>query len=78
MTVLRIKRIRSIGVDTKNNVVAKELKGITDINIGAEYRYTKLLSGYLNFNNIGSFRYYRWNNYPLQRFNMMLGITLSF
>lgn len=59
-------------------VVAKELKGIFDINIGAEYRYTKRLSFFINFNNIANMRYYRWSDYPTQRFNFMAGLTYSF
>lgn len=56
----------------------KELKGIADINLGFEYRHTKKLSGFVNFNNIGAFRYYRWNNYPAQRFNFLAGVSYSF
>ncbi len=51
------------------------LKGVADINLGAEYRYSKFLSGFVNFNNIGAFRYYRWDRYPTQRFNFMVGVT---
>jgi hypothetical protein len=58
--------------------VAKELKGIFDANIGAEYRYTKKLGFFLNFNNIANFRYYRWSNYPTQRFSLMGGLSYSF
>ncbi|MBS1646068.1 MAG: hypothetical protein JST67_01870 [Bacteroidetes bacterium] len=54
-----------------------QLKGITDINLGVEYRYTKMLSFFANFNNIGSFRYYRWDKYPTQRFNFMIGLTFT-
>jgi hypothetical protein len=57
---------------------ASELKGYADVSLGLEYRYTKLLSGFLNFNNIGNIRYFRWNNYPSQRFNFMGGITFAF
>jgi hypothetical protein len=53
----------------------KQLNGITDMNIGIEYRYTKLLSAFVNFNNIGNFRYYRWDKYPTQKFNAMIGLT---
>lgn len=53
----------------------KRLKGVSDINLGIEYRYTKLLSAFVNFNNIGSFRYYRWDKYPTQKFNAMIGLT---
>ena len=59
-------------------MVPVELSGFADINLGVEYRYTKLLSGFVNFNNILGQRYFRWYNYPSYRFNMMLGVTYSF
>ncbi|MCD6067023.1 MAG: hypothetical protein K0S33_1849 [Bacteroidetes bacterium] len=62
----------SLGVQTVNNV---QLKGIADINLGAEYRYSKMLSFFATFNNIGNVRYYRWDRYPTQRFNAMIGVT---
>lgn len=63
---------------TGQKVVAKELKGIFDANIGFEYRYTKKLAFFLNFNNIANVRYYRWSNYPTQRFSFMGGLSYSF
>lgn len=51
------------------------LKGLVDCNLGAEYRYSKMLSFFINFNNIANTRYVRWEKYPTQRFNMMLGLT---
>jgi len=59
-------------------VSSKELKPLVDANLGLEYRYTKYLSGFLNFNNIGAVKYYMWNDYPTQRFNLMAGITCIF
>jgi outer membrane receptor protein involved in Fe transport len=56
----------------------RELKGIADINLGIEYLYNKRLNAFLKFNNLGGFRYYRWNNYPTQRFNLLAGISYSF
>lgn len=53
----------------------KLMKGIVDINLGAEYRYSKMLSFFVNFNNIANTRYYRWEKYPSQRFNLMAGLT---
>jgi hypothetical protein len=66
------KNIDAMGTEVS---IAKNLKGMADINIGAEYRYTKFLSVYANFNNVANFRYYRWDNYPSQRFNFMFGVT---
>jgi len=55
-----------------------EIDAMIDLNLGLEYRYTKVLSGFVNFNNILGQRYYHWYNYPSYRFNMMLGVTYSF
>ncbi len=58
--------------------VATELRGVFDANLGAEYRYTKNLGFFFNFNNIANYRYYRWSNYPTQRFSLMAGLSYSF
>lgn len=55
----------------------KELKSVVDMNLGLEYRYTKKLSAFVHFNNIGFQRYMLWNNYPVQKFNFLMGITLA-
>lgn len=54
------------------------LKGLVDVNLSAEYRYTKFLSVFLNLNNIAAQRYFRWNAYPMQRFNLLAGLTFTF
>ena len=66
------------GTITTISEVPVEMDGMFDVNLGVEYRYTKLLSGFINFNNILGQRYYKWYNYPSYRFNMMLGVTYSF
>ena len=53
------------------------LDGIVDINLGIEYRYTKILSAFLRFYNITSSRYQKWNQYPGLGFIVMGGITYS-
>lgn len=63
---------------TGKKIVAKELKGVFDANIGLEYRYTKKLSFFLNLNNIANYRYYRWSNYPTQKISVMGGLSFSF
>ena len=63
---------------TGKKVVAQELKGVVDANIGVEYRYTKKLGFFVNVNNIANFRYYRYANYPTQRINFMAGLSYSF
>ncbi len=66
-----------------NNVVtttqiSEELKGIFDANLGLEYRYTKKLSAFIQFNNIAAQAYKRWQDYPTQRFQVLGGLTYSF
>lgn len=64
---------------TNNNGVItlapKQLPGYADINLEGEYRYSKMLSFFARFNNIANQRYYRWERYPSQRFNFMIGVT---
>lgn len=52
-----------------------QIKGWADLNIELEYRYSKMLSFFVRFNNIANQRYYRWERYPAQRFNGMIGLT---
>ena len=53
------------------------LKGFVDLNLGIEYRYTKLLSAFLRLNNILGARNYFWNQYPAIGFNVMAGFTYA-
>lgn len=54
------------------------LKGLVDINLGAEYRYNKYLSLFVDLRNIAGQRYMRWNAYPTQKFNLIGGLTYTF
>ena len=55
-----------------------KLGGTIDVNLGVEYRYNKLISAFVKFNNIAAVKYYKFNQYPTQRFNIMLGLSYSF
>ena len=54
------------------------LKGFLDANLGVEYRYTKVMSFFANFNNFTASKYSRWYNYPSYRFGALAGLTYSF
>lgn len=54
------------------------LKGWLDLNIGLDYRYSKVLSAFVSLNNIGFSQYFRWYEYPSYRFLGMAGLTYSF
>ena len=70
--------INDASVPSGKKVIAQQLNGIFDANIGGEYRYNKKLGFFINFSNIANFRYYRYSNYPTQRFNLMGGLSYSF
>ena len=59
-------------------VAKKTLKGYADVGLGLEYRYSKILSAFLNINNLTATRYYLWNNYPSYGFNILAGVTYAF
>ncbi|MBN1107112.1 MAG: hypothetical protein JXR66_07960 [Bacteroidales bacterium] len=48
-----------------------------NINLSAEYRYTKILSFWLKLNNIAFNDYYEWAYYPTQRFIALIGFSYS-
>ncbi len=70
-------RYAKVWNETTNLSEAKKLKPIIDASLGVEWRYSKILSGFINFNNITGTRYYIWNNYPSYRFNLLAGVTYS-
>jgi hypothetical protein len=65
-------------VVTEYTTKAILLKPLIDVNIGAEYQYSKMLGAFLKLNNIGNIRYDRWERYPTQRFWLMAGVNFSF
>ncbi|MBL4593154.1 MAG: hypothetical protein JKX68_04965 [Flavobacteriales bacterium] len=74
---------KTLRTETTNNTItfieeAKELDGVFDLNLGLEYRYTKKLSAFIQFNNIASSAYKRWEDYPTQKFGVLGGLTYSF
>jgi hypothetical protein len=54
-----------------------ELEGTIDINLGVEYRYTKLLSAFVKLNNLTATKFYHYNQYPTQGFHIMFGLAYS-
>jgi len=71
--------VKSEGIIRGNtNDSAEKLDAMIDLNLGLEYHYSNVLSGFLNLNNLLGQRYYHWYNYPAYRFNLMIGVTYSF
>ncbi len=54
------------------------IDGYFDINLGAEYRFRKNLSFFIDLHNIANQQYQKWYNYPAQEFNFLAGLTYSF
>jgi outer membrane receptor for ferrienterochelin and colicin len=54
------------------------LQSWADANLGIEYRYTKNLSIFADFHNLGNTSFMRWNNYPVQKFSIIGGLSYSF
>ncbi len=55
-----------------------KLAGASDLNAGLEFRITKRLNLWAQFNNIFNKEYQRWNQYPVYGFNFVGGIVFSF
>jgi hypothetical protein len=64
--------------DVSNGASAKKLDGIIDVNIGAEYYFSKQWSFWASMNNLAASKYYKWNGYPMLGFNAKAGIIFSF
>ena len=62
----------------ENGQYSKKLGFILDANIGAEYRYTRRVSAFLQCNNVAAQQYFRWYKYPVQSFQIMGGVTFRF
>lgn len=65
-------------VNTGAGNATVNLKGLVDLNLGVEYRYTKFLSLYVDFRNLAGQRYQRWNAFPTQQFNLIGGLSYTF
>ncbi len=57
--------------------IRSTIAAINDINVGAEYRYKKNISGFVHVNNVLNKRYEIWNNYRAQGLNILAGVTFS-
>lgn len=66
------------GYDENGLVQKINLGGIVDANLSLEYRYTKRVSAFVEFNNILGSSYEKWQDYRLQKFNFMGGFTYGF
>ena len=69
---------KDIEFEEINDRYIYKLKPFIDMNLGAEYRYNKKVSAFIQFNNFTAKKYQFWTNFPVQSINIMGGVTLSF
>jgi hypothetical protein len=81
MNALGNRKLLTTTENTHNAILPKEtiidFPAHLNINLSAEYRYTKILSFWMKFNNISFSKYYEWAFYPSQRFMCLVGFTYS-
>lgn len=58
--------------------VTRTLDGFFDLNAHVLYKHNDRLNGFLKLNNITAQSYERWQNYPVQGFQIMLGAGYKF
>ncbi len=61
-----------------NFLIPHKIKSYIDINLLLEYKYSKVLSCFINFYNISASRFEKWLDYPSRRFSLLAGITYAF
>ncbi|HEX7903583.1 MAG TPA: hypothetical protein VF487_06875 [Chitinophagaceae bacterium] len=62
----------------KQNGDNDRLKGALDLNAGLEFKITKNINLWTQFNNITNQEYQRWNQYRVYGFNFVGGVVFSF
>ncbi|MCG8701102.1 MAG: hypothetical protein MI922_23820, partial [Bacteroidales bacterium] len=53
----------------------KVLNSIVDLNLGVEYKYSKVLTFFVDLHNLLGKKYEYWGQYPTQGFNFIVGAT---
>ncbi len=56
----------------------KNMKGGTDLSIGAEFKINKMFSAWVDFDNIMNSKYQWWNNYEVYGVQVMGGVIVRF
>jgi hypothetical protein len=64
--------------DNNNQLVAEQMNGWLDLSLGGEYRINQQFSAFIKLNNLLNNSYFKWYNYPVQKFNVLAGVGFSF
>ncbi|MGB3007928.1 MAG: hypothetical protein WBC06_15545 [Chitinophagaceae bacterium] len=62
----------------KKDGTAGKLDGALDLSAGLEFKVTKNINLWTQFNNVFNKEYQRWNQYPVYGFNFVGGVVFSF
>ncbi|MCX7862626.1 MAG: hypothetical protein N2449_06495 [Bacteroidales bacterium] len=54
-----------------------QLKPFVDVNFSLDYHYSKLFGAFIKFNNLLNKKYMYWNYYPVQRLQVLFGLSLT-
>ncbi|MEN8225069.1 MAG: TonB-dependent receptor [Bacteroidota bacterium] len=63
---------------TDGLVHEKQLDAWLDLGLGAEYQINSQFSAFIQLNNLLNNGYFKWYQYPVQKFNALAGIGFSF
>ena len=67
---------RAMTVDSTGNAITQGFAA--DVNLSADYRFSKRISIFLELNNLLSTNYQEWYNYRVRPFDVKAGVTVSF
>jgi hypothetical protein len=62
----------------KRGNISGSTKGGTDLSLGSEYKFTKMIGAFIQLNNIFGESYQRWYQYPVFGFNATGGVVVRF
>ncbi|MFM8916898.1 MAG: hypothetical protein ACKOGP_04045 [Bacteroidota bacterium] len=66
------------GFDSQGQQEYGTLDGYLDVSLGVDYRFSKVLSTFIQINNATASKYSRWYNYPSYRLGVFAGASYAF
>ena len=61
-----------------NGNIARSFKGGTDLSAGVEFKVNRMISAWMDINNIFNDKYERWHNYEVYGLNLIGGVKIIF
>lgn len=66
---------KALSFDNDGQAVVSNMGMWVDADLSAEYRYSKILSGFIKLKNLSGQKYKQWLHYPGYGFNVLMGIS---